>query len=98
MKSIPQKQFTIKASPADAAGHTTATLIRYCLDFPPQGGFTPSALKERSRIDAKIDGVAVGALIELEDADFATARKCVEEARWSARHADINAFLDLWGL
>ena len=96
MKSIPQVQFTIKGD--SSIPHTTATLVRYCLDFPPQGGFTPSILKERARIDARLDGVAVGGTIELEDADFATARKCAEDARWSVRHPDISKFLDLFNL
>ena len=96
MKNLIQMQFTLAGE--KNVPHTTATLLRYCLDFPPQGGFTPSILKERARIDAKLDGVAVGATIDLEDADFATARKCAEDARWSVRHPDISKFLDLFGL
>ena len=98
MKEIPQVQFTLKRDGADATGHTTVSMLKYCLDFPPQGGFTPSILRERARIDAACDSIEVGGMLKLEDADFAVARKCVEEARWSLRHPDLLKFFALWGL
>lgn len=98
MKSLPQIQFVLKAQIDDKKGHTTASLLRYCLDVPPQGGYTPAILRERARIEAALEKIKPGDTIKLEDADFAVARKCVEESRWGFRHPDVTKFLELWGL
>ena len=98
MKTLPVSQYVLKHSAEDATGHTTISMLRYCLDFPPQGGFTPSILRERARIDDVLAKTEPGTEIQLEDADFAVARKCVEDARWNIRHPDITGFLNLWGL
>lgn len=86
MKSIPNRTF---ATPGNPAGETTTTvkLLTTCLDTMPPGGFTFSVMKARKRVADALDKVppGEGQMIELEDADYATAAKCAEETKWGNR-------------
>lgn len=79
-----------------------ADLIEVCLDILPQGGFSPSDIRDRNRIqnvidkrdddkkDLKKDSLA------FEDADWKNLKKIVNTSRWVIRHKDLQKFLDIF--
>ncbi len=98
MKNLINMQFTIKANDGDKTGHTTATLLKHALMQTPQGGFDFATMRARNKVADLLDKTKAGDTIKLEDADFATSRKCVEDCRWGAVHPDLLKFGELFGL
>ena len=68
-------------------------LIEYTLDVVPQGGFVPSDIRERNRIQKAIDDMKED-LISFEDADYEALLKIINLSRWTIRDKDLNIFLD----
>ena len=99
MKSLPNIRFSLKNLPTDSEGHTTATLLKFTLAQPPAQGFDFVTMRARNKIADACDKTPPDtATLELEDADFAIARKCVEDYRWGASHPDLLRFAELFGL
>jgi hypothetical protein len=98
MKNIPNLQLTLKANPGDSAPADAATLLKLVLANPPQGGFDLAAMRARNRVLDVLEKTTAGGTIDLEDADYATARNCVEQYRWGGNHPDILKFAELFGL
>jgi hypothetical protein len=69
-----------------------ADLIELALDIVPQGGFTPSAIKERNRIQEAIDQ-SDSKVIQLEDADYEALERIMKDSRWTIRDKELNSFL-----
>ena len=67
-------------------------LIELCLDFVPQGGFSPKDIRNRNRIQDALD--KADKIITLEDADFENMENIIKESRWMIRHHDLNIFLE----
>ena len=99
MKSIPNVQFTIKANVSDAANATVASLLKLTLGQPPERGFDFATIRARNKVADALDKVKPGdATLELEDADFVTARQCVEAFRWGSANPEVIKFAELFGL
>ena len=98
MKTIPNPSFTLKAQSDDKQTATAADLLKLTLTQPPQGGFDFATMRARNHIADVIEKTKRGAEIKLEDADFAVAKKCVEDYRWGGNHPDILKFAELFGL
>lgn len=98
MKKLPNKVTPLPKSAADRSPASFSDLIRAALDAPPPGGFTPSIMRARARVDEAMSKVEPGGLIELEDADFETAKNAVGSCPWQIRHADLLELFSLLGL
>jgi hypothetical protein len=98
MKHIPNQQTNIPLHPKP--GHATfADLIRDSLDFPPaSGGFTPAVMRARDRVEKALADVEPGGVIDLEDADFETAKRALADTGWRIRSPFLIALFDLFGL
>ena len=68
-------------------------LIEYTLDVVPQGGFVPSDIRDRNRIQQALDEAKDGTL-SFEDADYASLVKIIAASRWTIRDKDLNGFLE----
>ncbi len=68
-------------------------LIEICLDVLPQGGFTPSDIRERNRIQNALDK-AGKTKVDFEDADWDSLKKIVKASRWNIRDKEIFEFLE----
>lgn len=101
MKTLLNLQFTIPVA-IDPAGSSrpgsTASILALTLNAPPQGGFDFAAMRARKRVADAIEKVAPGDEISLEDADFQTAKSCVENYRWGGNHPDLIKFAEQFGL
>lgn len=74
-----------------------ADLIEVCLDIVPQGGFSPSDIRDRNRIQNVIDkGIPKEGFLDFEDADWKNLKKIVIASRWVIRHKDLQKFLDIF--
>jgi hypothetical protein len=82
MKEVPNKLVDI---PGNTAKDFKGLLIQ-CLDFVPQGGFDPSTLRARARVEKAIEKAKPGGTLVFEDADFGTAQAAVRSVRWAGRH------------
>lgn len=100
MKEIPNKLTQIPHPTVPKAFSSWSDLIRQSLDFPPEGGFTPSVMRARSRVELALDNpkpqsrksessAPTGFMIVLEDADFTTAREALAAAKWRVRSHDL---------
>ena len=97
MKETPNVQTTIpRGTKGDFA--TFADLIRDSLDWPPEGGFKPSQMRARARVDAALVDVKAGGVIKLEDADYATVKEALGACPWRIRSPDLIQLLELFGL
>lgn len=97
MKNILNKITSIPAA-AGKQNPTFANLIVAALDVPPQGGFTPSVMRSRARVDAVLSVAKAGDMVELEDADFETAKQAVASCPWQIRSPDLLELFTLLGL
>lgn len=104
MKEIPNVQFTapvVVASipPKEVPAETTATFLKIALDIPPPGAaFSPALMRARNRVEDAMEGVEVGGVIKLEDADYTTAQEAVKNVQWGRRDRNILKFVELFGL
>lgn len=89
MKNLKVKTYSLLVNAETQA--TTCNLITYCLDQPPQGGFTRKDFIERDRIEKAVKESEDE--IILEDADYANLVKIVNSTSWRVRHPEIGDFL-----
>ena len=103
MKTIEIKQ--TKLTSADIKGYRDHSstekpldykdIIEHTLDLPPQGGFTPSDIRDRNRIQTALDKVKEGK-VKLEDADYKNLVAIINKSRWGTRDKELVTFLDLF--
>lgn len=94
MKTIQLKEGIVVYPNAMTAPVTTAQLILAAIDNIPEKGFTIADLRARGRIADAVENCDGATQIELEDADFATLKKCVADMRWAVRSGFIVDFVD----
>jgi len=102
MKQIENKTFEVDVAPGEKM--TTARLILISLDSIPQGGFTPSQLRERDRIQRAVEAAKQAKkkketdpdkqIIELEDSDAKNLKTIVSESRWGIRSKELLEFFE----
>jgi len=73
-------------------------LLEVSLDIVPQGGFSPSEIRDRNRIQTAIDKdrKSKDKIIHFEDADWKNLKRIVNLSRWMIRHADLQKFLEIF--
>lgn len=99
MKTLPNVQFSLKANANDPANATVASLVKLTLCQTPPQGFDFSTMRARQRVADALDKLSPDApTIELEDADFATARQCVEAFKWGSYHPELLQLAKLFDL
>lgn len=69
-----------------------ADLAITCLNQIPQGGLGPLEMAERIKLINPLQELELDQILEIEDANFETLKKCVESTKWNAVHKDIVAF------
>lgn len=67
-------------------------LIEVALDVVPQGGFTPKDIRERNRIQDVLDK-SNDIYFNIEDADYDSLEKIIEDSRWIIRSSELDTFL-----
>lgn len=99
MKSVPNLTYTMKipgkpveGKPVEVVNATTARLLEMAMHERPEGGFTYAVMRERLRVTDAAEKATD--TIQLEDADYAVAVRCVKECRWVSMHPDILKFCD----
>lgn len=90
MKQIPNQQFT--------ATDSTVTLLRNCIENGGKQGVALSDLRARNRVADALDKVESGGILELEDADYATAQACVRDVRWIKFEKHLITFAEQFAL
>lgn len=98
MKTIPNLSFALKAAEGSDKNATLIDLLKMTLNVAPAGGFDFKTIRVRNRISDVLDKVADGGNIELEDADYAELRRCVESYRWGTPHPELLKLADAFGL
>lgn len=93
MKTFINKKTDIAMSPEDATKLGYANLAIIGLNTPPQGGWTPTEMRERIKTIAKLDDKDLDAKIKLEDAEFELVVAC-SNIKWQFMHKDVVAFCD----
>ena len=93
MKTIPNITFDAKPEPV-----SVAKLLETCLATPPQQGFDFATIRARQRVQDVLDKVTDGGEIQLEDADFQTAKDAVAVTRWVRPDKHLLSFAELFGL
>jgi hypothetical protein len=96
MQAIPLLSAPVKFSDGTTKTLSTEQLIMYCLDNPPEKGFTVSEMRARGRVATAVEQVREKGLTELvlEDADFGTLKTCVSQMKWAVRSEFILAFCE----
>jgi hypothetical protein len=97
MKTIKLEKTEIPENLVKFQGDSTKTatykeLIVLALDIVPQGGFTASDIRERSRIQDALDEAKNGVL-ELEDSDYNALEKIMKNSRWPFRSKELHTLL-----
>ena len=87
MKTIENKEINFADDVKDYA-----TLIKFCMNRTPQGGYTVEEMRKRLRVLDVIE--KAGKEINLEDADFECAKTCVKGMKWGTMHQEIVDFVD----
>ncbi len=75
MKVIKNKKIKLDNAQEDT---TYGELLKACVNFPGQEGFTIDEIEKRLRIRKAIGKTK----IELEDADYAIALQCIQKMLW----------------
>jgi hypothetical protein len=73
---------------------TYADLIKYCLDTPPQGGFSVSEMSKRIKILDILENSESGANLSFGKDQGNTIMQCIDSSKWSRMHRDITEFVD----
>lgn len=73
---------------------TYVDMINYCLNIPPQGGWTPTVMKERLDVETVLEDYTEGDEVMIEDSHYEIIKKCVTESKWMGKHKDIVLFVD----
>lgn len=80
---------------------TTVDFIESCLNLAPRDGFSVSEMGARWKALGEVKNKAEekgfshkseGVVIDLEDANAAKVKECVEGMKWAIMHADIIEF------
>ncbi len=96
MKSIPNLTFDAKGN--DGKNVTTVSLLKMCLLSQPTGGFDFKTMRARLKIEASLDKVGDGGVIELEDEYHEAAIQAIKETRWISYGPHLVQFADQFGL
>jgi len=66
-------------------------LILIALNVTPQGGWDTSIMRKHLRVEAKLEGIELGAEFELEDADFELVRELCKpgKIKWKMKSKDV---------
>jgi hypothetical protein len=96
MKHIPNPTYVIKLPNGTEA--TAKDLLLLCIDYVPPQGLDLPAQRARNRVAIELEKMAPGAEIVLEDHDYVTAQDAIRMMRWNARHKDIVAHAELFGV
>lgn len=94
MKTFENKETEITQGNEDGSKTNLgyANLAMVGLNTPPQGGWTPTEMRERINVLAKLDA-PLGTKIKLEDAEFNLVVAC-SNVKWQFMHKDVVAFID----
>lgn len=94
MKTVKSEKFVVgKDRDGKDTTETTAGLLRACLYEVPQGGFPLEVQRKRLRVLGAIElAEKNGKDIQLEDADFNTAKECVRAMAWGVLSKGIVEF------
>lgn len=65
-------------------------LLEICLDFPPQGGFSPSEMVKRYKLSEKL----IGESVEFDSGEMEKIKEVVKATNWNFRHKAIIDFAD----
>ncbi len=95
MKIIQNKATSFPLDGTKNVETSYATILLLSLDSTPDGGFTPSVLRARARVDRVLSEAKPNADISLEDADFKTLRGAFSSTGWRFRHPAILDLLDI---
>lgn len=98
MKKIPNLQTGLPPTKPGGTPATHADLLRACLDSNGQSGFTVELMRKRLRVTEAIAKVKAGGMIELEDADFETAKEAVKAMTWVINDPQIVKFAEAFGV
>lgn len=96
MKTVKNEKFVVgKDREGKDSAETMAGLLRACLYQMPQGGFPLEVQRKRLRVLGAIDlAEKSGKDIQLEDADFDTAKECVRAMAWGVLSEGIVKFCE----
>lgn len=99
MKTIPN-ELLLDTPPSahNAKGHKlfVKDLILNALDMPPQGGFNRQNIKARARVEDAMKSIEAGDEIFLEDADYQTAKECIDSCGWASRGPHMVRLFELF--
>lgn len=90
MKSLLNKQTTIKDSEREDYLFKYSDLIKVVCDKPPAQGWTTTIMKQRLRIQDIIEQSKE--VIELEDSDATAVSVLVKSMTWAIKHKDLVQF------
>jgi hypothetical protein len=92
MTPIPILTGTVSVNGVDRVTNTKE-LIQGCLNQVPEKGFTYQDIKNRMRIDEKINALKPeDQVLQLEDADFLILKQYVKTMTWTTRSKFIAEF------
>jgi hypothetical protein len=99
MKNVPNKITVHKKDANPESGYAAfSDLIRIALNSPPPGGFTPTVMRQRARIDDILDKSKPGDVLKLEDADVETVKSALQGCQWLIRSKDLIELFGLFGI
>ena len=100
MKKLKSKIYKVKIKETEETS-TTASLIEWCMDIIPQGGYTPKYIENCNRIqkvlnegkekELKKDEVLT---FHFEDSDVVNLKEMVKNSKWMTRSDEITKFTD----
>ena len=81
----------------------TCSLLEYCMDIVPQGGYTPAMLRKYLRVQKTIEKAREEdkknpdkvVFIHFEDEDVGTVKDIVRNSRWGSRSPEVLRFVEL---
>ncbi len=94
MKTLRNEAFDATLASGKQLKGNYAELAIHALENIPQGGLGVKQMRARLRVLAALDGVQVGSLISLEDADAKTLQECVAVMPWGLVAKPIVEFCD----
>jgi len=77
---------------------TTGTLLALCLNYAGEKGLDIPTIRSRVRVLGALEGIKVGGVIKLEDADYATAQTVIKEVRWASVGKHLITFAEQFGV
>lgn len=92
MKNIENKNVEINREGEMPVKATYGAWIKAAINNPPKDGFTVDDIRWRLNVDAAIRNSIN--YIDLEDAEFAKVKQCVNEMKWGITAQEIVDFVD----